>query len=826
MQMLSKQLNLHGIVAVFTTVIPLTLAVFFSLACSQPAPPEPTVDIGATVQAAVEKALPTATDTREQGLKATVQAGIAGTMEVLASTPSPTPIPEPTATAIPTDTPTPVPTDTPTPIPTDTPTPIFTTISTATHTPTATHTSVPTARSQLSRFRPTEAQLGKWTREFNDITYWFDYQATYTADCVVAGKLDWTEYESRLLAYSNEMEAVAADVLDGWLDGYTATDINLLISNIHTILQEIERTCQLSLLSTYTSTPVPTDTATPTPTSTNTPLPTPTHTPEPTLGPSLTTADVVQQARAGVVRIEGYTSSGSGFVVDSIGHILTNEHVISGQPRLTVVFDNGERLTPRVIASDATRDIALLRVLAPRALTVLPFATSVREGDEVIALGYPLDISGSMTATKGIVSAFRTASGVSYIQTDTALNPGNSGGPLLNVNGEVIGMNTSVLRDIQGENYSAQGIGFAIKLDVLSDRFEVMKTGQSDIPIPIPTPIPVTTQTPSYLFGPESGWLDSDSDDARFFDSQTNIADFVVDVTFRSPDKMPEDFWFAGLLVRVGENDTNVVGITNSGTWSHERLGRNDVEVLDNGSSFAIKQGSNINNHLSVIVREESGWLFVNGIYVSELDLGEAARLGSVAPIVYGDPGTSRTRFSDFTVRSLSRVYGPIDGAIKHDMPNTGRVDEFQTHTQLTDGIIEARFFNPYRSFDESWTSGFLIRNSTLNGFQVIAITGKGNWFHSERLDNADHILQSGYALSIARSRYGTNRIRLIVLGNEGWLFMYDHYAPDKAPYVVKLDLSRPLQGGFVSIIGSYFLEDGIAGKSTRFEDFTIWSAD
>ena len=123
---------------------------------------------------------------------------------------------------------------------------------------------------------------------------------------------------------------------------------------------------------------------------------------------SLDLADVVEQARAGVVRIEGTTGSGSGFVVDPDGYILTNEHVINGQSRLTVVFDNGTRLAARVIVSDASRDIALLKVTATSTLTVLQFATSVREGEEVIALGYPLggDLRGSMTITKGIVSAF------------------------------------------------------------------------------------------------------------------------------------------------------------------------------------------------------------------------------------------------------------------------------------------------------------------------------------------------------------------------------------------------------------------------------------
>ena len=423
----------------------LILAVAFLLvACSQPPPPTPTPDIEATVQAAVQKALPTATNTPEPDFQATVHAGIAGTMEVLARTPSPTPVPEPTATPIPlptptptpvpTDTPTPTPTDTPTPIPTNTPTPTFTATPTPTHTPTATHTPVPTA-TPVPTNTPTPT------------------------------------------------ETPSPVPTDTPTPKPTATP-------------------------TPTDTPIPSPTPLPTPIISHTPivLPSATHTPvsTPTTIPSTTIADIVEQARAGVVRIEGTSGSGSGFIVDSDGYILTNEHVIEDQPRLTVVFDNGARLTARVIASDSTRDIALLKVTPSRILTVLPFATSIREGEDVIALGYPLggDLRGSMTITKGIVSAFRSMRGISHIQTDAAINPGNSGGPLLNLNGEVVGMNTSVQRDIQGEDYFAQGIGFAIKFDVLNSRLTAMKSGQSSHPTPIPTPRVIATQTPGYVFGP------------------------------------------------------------------------------------------------------------------------------------------------------------------------------------------------------------------------------------------------------------------------------------------------------------------------------------
>ena len=97
----------------------------------------------------------------------------------------------------------------------------------------------------------------------------------------------------------------------------------------------------------------------------------------------------------------------------------------------------------------------------------------MRECDEVIALGYPLDHGEGMTVTSGIVSALRTFDGIGYVQTDAAINVGNSGGPLLNRDGEVVGMNTS--RDEVRTVMSS----FAIRYDVLARRLEVMKTQQS-----------------------------------------------------------------------------------------------------------------------------------------------------------------------------------------------------------------------------------------------------------------------------------------------------------------------------------------------------------
>ena len=572
---------------------------------------------------------------------------------------------------------------------------------------------------------------------------------------------------------------------------------------------------------TRTPVPTPTPTATPAPTSTPTPTPTSTPVPTPTQDPSLSVADVVESTRAGVVRVAGSSGAGSGFVVDPEGYILTNEHLLDGTGRLTVVFDNGVRLTPQVVATDAARDIALLKVESARELTVLTLATEAREGDEVMALGYPLDLAGGMSVTRGIVSAFRIYGGVSYVQTDAPINQGNSGGPLLNLKGEVVGMNSRGLPN-------AQGIGFAIRYDILSSRLALMMSSMS-------SDATGTAQTRIYregetgdAFGPVSGSLDQDPNDGFIptFDSQFDVADFVADVTFTTPHDTPGRTWSSGFLVRRSDWRTgHIVLVHKSGRWSHylRHAGPGGYLLDQVGFSAGIKTGEDERNRVRVIASGSAGWLFVNGDYIAELDLGGLVEPGSVALVgaFFGSDeleGLS-TQYSNFTVRTLRRVYGPRDGAIDHD-PNDGRIDISETSASLADGIFEARFFNPYSVQEGDWSSGFLFRSSASNEFHVVGIGGSGRWFHRLRTSDSDSTkgLAEKGSTHISTDPSGSNHVRVIALGPEGWLFI-------NGAYVDRLDLGGLLGVGEVSAIGSYFAGDGIAGKSTRFEGLTIRSA-
>jgi S1-C subfamily serine protease len=166
---------------------------------------------------------------------------------------------------------------------------------------------------------------------------------------------------------------------------------------------------------------------------------------------------------------------GSGFVIDRAGHIVTNYHVVRGATSIQVSFSNNERYRAKLVGSDPSTDIAVLKVdVQANALKALPLGNSdaVRVGDQVIAIGNPFGLDRSVTA--GIVSAVQrrieapnNLSIAHVIQTDAALNHGNSGGPLLNAQGEVIGVNAQI--ETGGASEGNVGIGFAIPINTVRD---------------------------------------------------------------------------------------------------------------------------------------------------------------------------------------------------------------------------------------------------------------------------------------------------------------------------------------------------------------------
>jgi len=155
-------------------------------------------------------------------------------------------------------------------------------------------------------------------------------------------------------------------------------------------------------------------------------------------------------------------SLGSGFIIDSAGIVVTNNHVIADADEITVILNDGSRIKAELIGKDQKTDLALLRIKTDKQLRSVKFGNSdsLRLGEWVIAIGNPFSLGGTVTA--GIVSArnrdINSGPYDNYIQTDAAINRGNSGGPLFNLDGEVVGVNTAIISPSGG----SIGIGFAV----------------------------------------------------------------------------------------------------------------------------------------------------------------------------------------------------------------------------------------------------------------------------------------------------------------------------------------------------------------------------
>jgi 2-alkenal reductase len=194
-------------------------------------------------------------------------------------------------------------------------------------------------------------------------------------------------------------------------------------------------------------------------------------------------ASLYQQVIPGVVAIRTTSGLGSGFVFDSEGHIVTNQHVVDGVSTAEIAFSSGYKAIGTVIGFDVDADVAVIKVNAPgEEIHPLPIGDSnaLLVGQPVVAIGNPFGLNGTMTL--GIISGLgRTQpahaapdggffSTADIIQTDAAINPGNSGGPLFNLNGEVVGVNQSIRTDnIDATTGNAvnSGVAFAISINLV-----------------------------------------------------------------------------------------------------------------------------------------------------------------------------------------------------------------------------------------------------------------------------------------------------------------------------------------------------------------------
>ena len=403
----------------------------------------------------------------------------------------------------------------------------------------------------------------------------------------------------------------------------------------------VEARMAATIASMPTPTPVPTatPTPTPTPTATATPTPTPRPTPIPTKSPAAVLSEMVKQARPAVVRIERDSGSGSGTIFETQGrtaYIITNHHVVEGAAEVNVTVNDSTDYRGAVLGTDNVRDLAVVRICCG-SFSKLSFgdASGLQPGDEVVAIGYALGLSGEATITRGIVSAIRYDSSrlSDVIQTDAAINPGNSGGPMLSTSGGILGINTFKVSET-----SVEGLGFAISETTVRQRIPTLKTARA-APTPTPTRRPRPTPTPRPStggkggFGPISGELPHNPSDGFIEEENADVSmsDLIVSATFANPYSASSNSWDYGFAIRrtgTGSSSRLIkVVVTSRGRWEvawrQGASGENHTIVEGTLGRFDTSAGGQ--NRVWLAAFGERGLLLVNDEFVSLLDLSDVA---------------------------------------------------------------------------------------------------------------------------------------------------------------------------------------------------------
>ncbi len=291
------------------------------------------------------------------------------------------------------------------------------------------------------------------------------------------------------------------------------------------------------------------------------------------------------------MRIDFNAGSGTGFVFETTNqgsaYILTNYHVIEGASRVNVTVNDSNTYQAKVLGYDAYQDLAVLEICCGSfRLLELSDSSDVKAGTEVVAIGYPLDISGTATVTRGIVSAVRYDEGYRswVIQTDAPINYGNSGGPLLLTTGEVIGVNTFIY---EREVSQAEGLGFAIAEQSIKGTLTGLKQG-TKVGFPTPTPSPTTARVRwqtynnwefDYTIDVRSDWtIDDGEKDYVYFNSSDDFAGAVMFVPdyqiYSSADRLSD--YVEGLrpdylIMEVLEEDTSFFDSGGEGSYIRYR---------------------------------------------------------------------------------------------------------------------------------------------------------------------------------------------------------------------------------------------------------------
>ncbi len=607
------------------------------------------------------------------------------------------------------------------------------------------------------------------------------------------------------------------------------------------------------MLTTAPSTvPTPTSTPTPRPTPTRwlTSTPLPTRTPVPTLSPDAALSEVVKRVRPAVVRIEIDFGRGSGAIFDTearTGYIVTNHHVVEGAAEVEVTVNDSTSFRGLVLGTDPERDLAVVSICCGNFPT-LPFgdASSLEPGDEVVAMGYPLGLRGQATITRGIVSAMRYDSSreSEVIQTDAAFNPGNSGGPMLSMDGRIVGINTFRIEESE-EGRATQGLGFAISEETVQQILPSLKVS-SPQPTPFPTRPPTSTPTraptatrppsaqsprptrptPAAIdeigFGPIDGELrhDPSVNVIKTHYADVEFSDMIVSATFVNPYAASTHSWDYGFFLRSTGSGPDarflqVVVASQGGwevSWRHGDDSENQHIASGTLGRFDTTEGGE--NILWLAAIDDRGLFFVNREFVATLDLSAISDRGDIAIITGAYEGDEKTgavtSFEDFQIFALRKEYGPAIGTLRKE---PGFVAEHDSGVWTKDLVAQTECASPP---GKNWDCGFIFRAPASGRLEVVGITGDGIWFHNSRDVGDDEYtdVADGRLSEVGAALTSSNSLILLAFEDVGLFFV-------NGQFVARLDLSHNLDYGGMSVMGDFFLEHQ---GSPSFENFNVWT--
>lgn len=657
-------------------------------------------------------------------------------------------------------------------------------------------------------------------------------------------------------------------ILPGWLSQLAVTSIVLLasctsttepttpITEVTTVTAvpsptpDIAATVAAAVAATQSAITTPTPVVLPEPTPTRTPIPvpstaqiaTPTPSPTPTRTPVPTASltpengdrilvEMIIAARPSVVRIQAGNSTGSGVIyrVDGTSQsafVLTNQHVVEGHSSPIVWIEDRLSYPGIVRGTDATRDLAVIEICCSSSFLAVPFGSSsaLKPGQVVVAMGYPLGITDSARVTTGVVSAvsadvpnLRTV-----IQTDAAINPGNSGGPLFNLAGEIVGINTFVIRSIG--QVSVEGTGFAVAQETIATVLNLLQNAPA-MPTPsIPsTPTAIPLPESNLLVGPINGELDhlTDSTRLRGFDTGVSLNDFKIEAEFENPFSPSVKVWNHGFTFRNVNGTFHLVIISGDGSWLHYTRTEKGDQLQGAGSYQAFLPGQ-AKNKMSLIVLNDQGYLFVNDSFVSVLDLSAISGEGAITLIQGVFPNDeltgSVTKFKDL---KITRMNLEVDEETGFMVKAPGLIATSNRSITARNVVLTAEFLNPYAAFSGNWSFGFQLRKSPTGVQHYVIITDSKDWMHYHRANagaSAELIeFDDADALEVGADIY--SKLTVVADGPTLYVFINDDLA-------TRLEIPEHDLPGGNRMIAGFFSGDQPAGTRSEYRNFKIWEFD